>query len=85
MGHAVLDAEIIKNGYLGSLTTLATAWCLTLVYFAWLGVQVDWFFVSVQIIQTLTGMTINAMLTMAEYFDRRQALAGRSETQPLLP
>jgi hypothetical protein len=55
------------------------------VYFAWLGVQVDWFFVSVQIIQTLTGMTINAMLTMAEYFDRRQALAGRSETQPLLP
>ena len=85
MGRAALDAELIKRGYLWSLSLLAIVWGLMCVYFVWLGVEVDWLFVSIMILQTLGGMTINAAFMMAEYLDRRQALAGRGETQALLP
>ena len=85
MGLADLDAETIKKGFIGSLGAMTLAFGLICLYFACVGVQVDWFFLSVQVIHTVTGMTTNAMLTLAEYMDRREELASRKDTRPLLP
>lgn len=85
MGRAGLDADVIKRGYLWSLATLACMWGLIGLYFACLGVELNGGYVFVQITQTLLGMTIQAMLTMCEYVDHKQALALQSEARPLLP
>ncbi len=85
MGLADLDAEIIKKGFIGSLFATGLAFGLICLYFASVGVEVDGFFLGVQLIHTVAGMFTNAMLTLAEYLDRKEELASRKETQPLLP
>jgi hypothetical protein len=75
MGLADLDAEIIKKGFVGSLFATGLAFGLIGLYFASVGVEVDGFFMGVQLIHTVAGMFTNAMLTLVEYMDRTWSAA----------
>jgi hypothetical protein len=84
MGHATLDGQIIKNGYLWSVLCVCGAFVLICAYHACYTKKVDLFFTVVQFILLLIGVSTNALLTLAEYTDRSQTLARHTETHPLL-
>lgn len=85
MGQAILlDAQIIKSGFVWSLATMGAALVLMCVYFACVGPGINVVYMTMQMSQVLMGAMTNALLTLAEYQDRCHALAKQEEARVLL-
>lgn len=85
MGQAVLlDAQIIKTGFIWSLITFVTAVVLMCLYYTCLGTEIDVVRMTFMLIEMLFGAMTNALLTLVEYHDQCDALKKHEEARALL-